>query len=90
MSSYVWIHRERLFSFNTKPHVARRRQRQHGHRGPDASEWWSAIGSVGLAHRRLEITVLSPGSHPPMHEATRGLAIYLAVRFTTSRSCEPN
>lgn len=37
------------------------------HRGPDDSgQWYSADGSVGLAHRRLAIIDLSPGGHQPM------------------------
>ena len=61
------------------------------HRGPDdAGEWWSDNGRVGLAHRPLTVTELSPGSHQPIHEATSGLTIDLMVGFTTSRSCAPN
>jgi asparagine synthase (glutamine-hydrolysing) len=46
------------------------------HRGPDdAGEWWSSNGSVGLAHRRLAIIDLSPGSHQPMHNVASGMTI---------------
>jgi asparagine synthase (glutamine-hydrolysing) len=34
------------------------------HRGPDdAGMWWSLDGRVGLAHRRLAITDLSPSGY---------------------------
>jgi asparagine synthase (glutamine-hydrolysing) len=34
------------------------------HRGPDdAGMWWSLDGRVGLAHRRLPITDLSPSGY---------------------------
>jgi len=46
------------------------------HRGPDdAGEWWSASGTVGLAHRRLSIIDLSPNGHQPMSDAEGGLTI---------------
>lgn len=46
------------------------------HRGPDASgQWWSANGSVGLAHRRLAIIDLSPAGQQPMADSTGELHI---------------
>jgi len=46
------------------------------HRGPDdAGEWWSADGSVGLAHRRLAIVDLTSAGHQPMQDASGDLCI---------------
>lgn len=39
------------------------------HRGPDAEGvWWSACGTVGLAHRRLSVIDLSPLAAQPMSD----------------------
>lgn len=48
------------------------------HRGPDdEGVWWSADGTVGLAHRRLSIVDLSSAGHQPMTDATGELQIVL-------------
>lgn len=46
------------------------------HRGPDdAGTWISPDGTIGLAHRRLSVIDLSPGSRQPMVDGTGQTAI---------------